>query len=142
MMTNQEIFDKVVEHLIRQGQKSVGILKADWTECVYRSDKVLKCVYRSDKGLKCAVGCLIADHAYTPSLEGRPVEEPSVIDALTKSINIDVQSAIKLLADLQLAHDSDNSWKNIASMQHRLILVAAAHSLDTSRVQQFTKFGI
>lgn len=55
MLTLREIFDKVKSHLLAQGGRAM-----DGTSCVYRSST----------GRKCAVGCLIADEAYDPRIEG------------------------------------------------------------------------
>lgn len=51
----QAQFDKVVEHLARQGVKS-------------RSGS--NCLYRHPEGLMCAVGCLIPDELYQVNMEG------------------------------------------------------------------------
>ncbi len=59
--SNQEIFDYVVSHLRAQGARSLN----DENECTYRSVD----------GYSCAVGCLIPDDLYTPSLEGRLVNQ-------------------------------------------------------------------
>lgn len=53
-MTSQEVFDKVVVHLRKQGRQAV---------------KDGCCLYRSPEGLKCAVGCLIEDAEYSPAFE-------------------------------------------------------------------------
>ena len=55
MLTEQEIFDKVSTHLLRQGG---------------RSSFGGACKYRGEHGLKCAAGCLIPDDKYVPEMEG------------------------------------------------------------------------
>lgn len=61
-MTNQEIFDTVVQHLRQQGRKATT-----WDgRCRY-------CINNGDKVLKCAAGALIPDSEYTTSIEGRIV---------------------------------------------------------------------
>lgn len=60
----QDIFNKVVTHLLTQNEMSVA----------YRAsgDPNIKgmCAYRGKDGLKCAVGCLIEDDEYLPIMEG------------------------------------------------------------------------
>lgn len=46
-MNKQEIFDKVVTHLLTQKKKALS--------------KDGKCVYLNEDGFKCAIGCLIPD---------------------------------------------------------------------------------
>lgn len=54
--TEQEVFDQVAEHLLKQNAQS----KHD-----------LGCAYRGNNGLKCAAGCLIADNEYSEEFENR-----------------------------------------------------------------------
>lgn len=54
--TEQEVFDQVAEHLLKQNAQS----KHD-----------LGCAYRGNNGLKCAAGCLIADDEYSEKFENR-----------------------------------------------------------------------
>ena len=54
-MNNQETFDIVAEHLMKQGERSVD---------------VNGCAYRGMGDLKCAVGVLISDADYRHSMEG------------------------------------------------------------------------
>jgi hypothetical protein len=58
-MTAQEIFDKVINHLLQQGGPALN----------YNYDDDPVCRYRSNNGLKCAVGCLIPDDQYDPLME-------------------------------------------------------------------------
>lgn len=48
--TAQQVFDQVVAHMIKQGERSIHLGSM--------------CLYRSPTGLKCAAGCLIADDEY------------------------------------------------------------------------------
>jgi hypothetical protein len=57
--TPQQVFDQVVEHLLRQGKKSKTHIGST---CF--------CSYRGEGNTKCAAGCLIADHEYTVDFEG------------------------------------------------------------------------
>lgn len=56
--TDQEIFDRVATHLLRQNAV------ASRGGC---------CVYRDDQGRKCAVGALIPDEIYSPRMEGHNI---------------------------------------------------------------------
>lgn len=54
-MTKQQVFDKVVTHLLAQGEASTA---------------GRGCAYRGRNGLMCAVGCLIPDEMYNSEMEG------------------------------------------------------------------------
>ena len=62
-MNNQEIFNRVVIHLRKQGRKSHSSNRLRRDECKYRAPD----------GLCCAVGCLIDDEHYRPEMEAKPV---------------------------------------------------------------------
>ena len=92
-MNDQEVFSKVVRHLFTQGGQA-------------RRDQL--CVYRGEDGTSCAVGCLIADDIYQPSMEGIGVEAliaeyPTVKDLLSECDSY-------LLCGLQSAHDRSILW--------------------------------
>lgn len=88
-MNAQEIFDTVARFLIKQGKQSMSTMSG-------------RCFYRSPDGLKCAVGCLLSDEDYTPTMENRTVSQ--LIDGfkLPKFFHENV----KLLGRLQTDHDS------------------------------------
>lgn len=89
-VSTQETFDIVARHLLTQGVRSVDAAAGG---------EVL-CRYRSSLGLKCAVGVLIPDDLYTPSMESNPVvDDPvrSVIDGLGHDLS--------LCEELQELHD-------------------------------------
>lgn len=54
--TEQEVFDQVAEHLLKQNAQS---------------KHALSCAYRGDGGFKCAAGCLIANDEYSEEFENR-----------------------------------------------------------------------
>jgi hypothetical protein len=95
-MTAQEIFDTVVAHLRKQNEVSV--------------DDVGVCKYRSDDGLKCAVGCLIDDDHYEPSMEGKTVEILIELGLLPEHL----KPHKNLLIELQTIHDHDDpgNWES------------------------------
>ena len=93
-MLEQEIFYKVVTHLLTQNKRSEG------------ADNV--CMYRNPDGLMCAVGVLIPDDVYDSGMEG--ICFPSVLNSWDK---LDfLRDASYLLADLQVIHDGSpvNEW--------------------------------
>lgn len=111
MMTAQEVFDKVANHLRKQGRQSIS---ADG-----------ECVYRSKNGLKCAVGCLIPDENYNRYMEGRTVRELVKDSSDCPRDCLDLFTThLDLLEDLQQVHDE--GW---ASLEARLEMVASKHKL-------------
>lgn len=81
----QEIYDKVLNHLVKQGKKSIDSY----------------CKYRGPDNTSCAVGCLIPDDEYTPELEGS-----GGIKSIACSIKLNIESnKLDLLQELQILHD-------------------------------------
>ena len=110
-MTTQEAFDKSVTALLKQNKKS---------------EDGRKCMYRGPEGRKCAIGHLIPDSIYDPSMERKGVnvlryEFPEVADLL-EDVNIE------LLNQLQLIHDTTppKAW------ELGFNLLAYRYKLDTS----------
>ena len=99
-MTDQELYDKVAAHLLKQGDKA-GI---------YQPDGSFSCMYRDDKGRQCAAGCLLEPEQYTAKLEGRGVSHSTVAVALYKSIG---PYNAELVRELQVVHDftSPEGWE-------------------------------
>lgn len=92
-MNTQEIFNKVVNHLLTQKAAS-------------RNPSNNECVYRNDNGLKCAVGVLIDYEHYKLALEKRSIRSPLVISAVADSIGRNLtENEIDLLDRLQRMHD-------------------------------------
>jgi hypothetical protein len=96
-MTINDVFDKVVEHMLKQNQRAV--------------DKDNRCMYKTEDGLKCAVGCLINDTNYSTTLEHQSIRS---IEAALKLSGVPVESSrvLRLLEDLQEVHDhtDPNMW--------------------------------
>lgn len=103
MMTNQALFNKVVRHLRRQGERSVGPTARWWQQCMYRGPN----------GLKCAIGCLIPDEKYRKSIEKHVVGYHGPIREAAGISDDPIQ--ISLAWTLQDAHDSYNPimWESI-----------------------------
>lgn len=99
--TLQQLFDRVVTAVLKQGRPSV-------------TDG--GCAYRGDDGAKCAVGHLITDAVYARhncdgwdnSLESNIVQEPVVRQAIEDSLSAPLdQRAVDMLGWLQAAHDDN-----------------------------------
>jgi hypothetical protein len=111
-MELQELFDKSVTHLRKQGVKSVNKSLADESGAF--------CSYRGDNGLMCAIGCVIPDKEYELGFEGKLASYVakrgvSTLQGLTA----------RAMNHLQAIHDNDpterweGKWKNFA-MLHNL----------------------
>lgn len=95
-MTKQEIFDRVARHLLAQGKRAVAMM----------DDGEEQCRYRGEGGTKCAVGCLIADEAYSSAIEGKTAGTILVRDALRDSgVDMSDESTVDMLRALQEVHD-------------------------------------
>ncbi len=62
----QEVFDTVVSHLRKQGEKSDQSYMFDEEDLSIMDHQ---CLYRTPGNLKCAVGCLIPDDIYSEDME-------------------------------------------------------------------------
>jgi hypothetical protein len=89
-MTDREIFEKVRDHLLQQGRKSVNGGE--------------RCRYRGAGGMKCAIGCLIPDTNYDPKMEGCGVT--GLLSRWPNCLGFEPNpSQFNLLVELQLTHD-------------------------------------
>ena len=129
-MTDQEIFDRVVAHFIKQGHRSVTV------DQHAPGGAVPDCMYRAPNGDMCAIGCLISDEAYSPGIEQMPAFAMMVQQALIRS-GVTVEGRQKLFDQLQYAHDySDNEEE----LRGRLVEVAHEWKLDHSKVDGITNW--
>jgi len=98
MRTEQELFDTVATHLIKQGKRSIS---------------KYECLYRGPDGMKCAIGCLIPDSDYRPYFEGNDLGQLLEYGKLPKNLAEEFTENEDMLADLQALHDNDepNMWK-------------------------------
>lgn len=125
-VTIQEVFDRVVKHLLTQGNTSF-------------SPNGSNCAYRGVDGLMCAVGCLIPDNLYNPLMDSDNDEFgfPKDIDGIVEHFGLESlfdfkvtdrseEDFISLLADLQSMHDMrpPSTWES------RLKLLATDHNLE------------
>ena len=91
-MNDQEAFDKVARHLLKQNRKAIS-REGEYNEM---------CMYRTAEDLMCAVGCLIPDEDYDAQLEGNAIE--FVRDAVPCLGELSLQ----LLETLQSVHDDEH----------------------------------
>lgn len=91
-LTKQEIFNKVRDHLLKQGKRAMRGSRG--------------CAYRTPTGLKCAAGCLILDEFYRPEFEGLLAQSEAVKNALIESgVNTNNETTLSLVQRLQDIHD-------------------------------------
>lgn len=90
-MTPQDIFDKVLNGLRKQGKASVANGS---------------CYYRSPDGCKCAVGLLMDDKVYDPKFELNSLANLLLDNDFTDKLPEYFRTHVGLLTDLQKAHDA------------------------------------
>lgn len=93
-MTKQEMFDKVLLALRKQGRASVQTNR----------DGTLLCLYRAKNGDKCAAGHLLPDELYDPRMEDKTFTEVSEIFGIGGALGMD-NSDVLFVRRLQIAHD-------------------------------------
>ena len=81
----QHLFDTMVNHLRQQDGRS-------------RLAHAAQCAYRGADGAMCAVGCLISDGEYCPTMEGSGIQRLELADGIPSD-------TLQLLIDLQMTHD-------------------------------------
>lgn len=101
-MTHQEIFNRVVTHLLTQKKRSIN---------------AGGCAYRDGAGNSCAAGCLIPDEHYTRAIEHHVVGDECVNEILAKSLGVEALSPtdIAFLRELQKIHDGypPSNWGTV-----------------------------
>lgn len=146
-LTEQEIFDRVAQHLRQQGAQATRAGGG--------------CLYRTREGLMCAVGCLIPEDQYRPEFDnttelrylhntspelfsdGQVVWETGVLKLIKYSHfkaallagGVDAEEHLDLLRYLQEIHDAmDNGYT--ADTALALQRVARHHGLSTDCVME------
>ena len=118
--TLQETFDKVAKHLLEQMEKS---------------EDEGRCLYRGSNGKKCAIGCLIPDKFYNPSLEGKLITHNDILETLHQG-GYSGDKMFLLMSDLQKVHDFV-----IASNWQRELKVIASRYILSDKVLYQSKGG-
>jgi hypothetical protein len=85
---NQEAFETSVTHMLTQG-------------CAARTSG--GCRYRAEKDRSCAIGCLMTDAEYDPTMEGQTVEQMQRNGVLPAAL---ARLDMRLLSRLQVLHDN------------------------------------
>lgn len=94
-MTNQEAYDRVKAHLLKQNKKAM-------------KDDYGKCTYQTSDGLKCAIGALLPEHILTYEFVQTNHPISSLLDGICGTPEIiDHFRGVdpKLLNALQSVHD-------------------------------------
>ena len=101
LKTDRDVFEFIKNHLLTQGERSV-------------MDNEMTCAYFGTEGKRCAVGALIREDIYHPSIEEKPVNHSLLRSAITKSVpNWKINT--EMLGELQSIHDgtSDYDWEMV-----------------------------
>jgi hypothetical protein len=140
MKTKQEIFDVVAKHLLTQKAQARTLVE-------YGS--LGECAYRTGDGMRCAIGALINDADYDPTIEGLTVSNLRTLsrlkwsnhesgfvaratlfrDMLIKAgVDVTDRNTVRLMEDLQEVHDAGkvDSW--VLALNE----VARYHGLDNA----------
>lgn len=120
-MTRQELFDRVVQHCNRQGERSV----VDASVPTF----LRYCVYRNERSLKCGIGALMPDEVYEEVFEGKSVKDlPS--EAL-KACGFDLSRPYEMsfASDLQILHDDRTNWSGGRLLGRKVELMAKGWGL-------------
>lgn len=109
LTTREEIFDYVEAHLKKQGYRSM------------LDDHTGSCAYRGESDNMCAVGCLIADDEYEPTMENHSVRELSGLlgDGTEATLPDRLLPHHRMLEALQDLHDRSANWSSTKGLSHR-----------------------
>lgn len=115
MLDRQETFDRVMDHLRKQGRPAIHV-----GTCRYR-----------ERGNKCAIGALIPDEEYRRRMEGLGAGATMILDAIPGAGSEDGS----FLRALQLIHDgaaTDHSEPGsfLEKVESRAAVFAKEHRLD------------
>lgn len=121
--TEQEVFDYVAKHLLKQGERSVV---------------GTSCSYRGVGGLMCAVGCLISDEEYKPEMDVAAGQGTS----WTSLVGRELANSSKhdgLLVELQGAHDGANPKMGVP-FEFGLKRIALNRKLEYKHIPELAKY--
>lgn len=130
-LTHQEIFDRAVTGVIKQGALS----QMNGGRCRYRATK-------KGKTLACGVGQVIADDLYTKVFENCGVDraipsydgyedrqgERLMLALLFSGVDVTTPDTLSLLVDLQNAHDGS---RDVAEFVRKATRLASDRKLNT-----------
>lgn len=111
----QTIFNTVVLHLFRQGQRSLG--PTNWP------------AYYGRAGRRCAAGILIPAERYDPKMEGKSYDWVANSYKILPAA-IRTPAAVRFISSLQDVHDTAANWHSTDRLRTACRLVAEAYDLD------------
>lgn len=111
----QDVFNYIANHLIKQGQPSMG---------------GFACLYRNPDGLSCAAGCLIPDDQYDPNMEGESW------DNLVNIWNVVDKRHLNLIMSLQGIHDDWSAHKDIDRLLEAAERIAKQYKINWKRADE------
>ncbi len=114
-MTAQEVFNKVVTHLRKQGKQSRD---------------TMRCLYLSPEGLKCAVGCLIPPEDYRKDMEGKTFDCLLSDRYFHSSLIAKFNKHRDLLHRLQELHDCSSVYNILETWERGFIMIAKEFNLS------------
>lgn len=118
-MNKQKIFDTIITHLWKQGERSLQKKGGD-------------CAYRGKHGSMCAVGILISDDEYDPIWDLNVLAVDELIDEYPNTnFSKTYKKHVDFLRHLQMAHDSDWTWLARNHFKGRFSDVAIKYKLNT-----------
>jgi hypothetical protein len=104
-MTAQQLFNRIVRHLRKQGKKT-PMKEYGLGKC---------CQYLASNGTKCAIGCLITKREYKSEMEGSGVDclLNKKSSAYAPSLAAKIGDNIELARSMQRIHDHErvSSWE-------------------------------
>lgn len=117
-MDTQQIFDKAVNGVIKQGGPSL--------------DKNGYCSYRGKDNKCCAAGHIIDDKYYKKDIEGRSSHNDDVVHAIERSIGRPLASReFTMIGQLQCAHDDMKRGSSLACFRSDALQIAEDFKLST-----------
>lgn len=127
----QAIFDEVVEHLAKQGKRSM-------MPNPLSTDNYFVCAYRGEGGLQCAAGIFIPEKYYSKDFECNGIK--TVVNMLPGcKLRGGAERHIMLVNRLQSAHDNGFS---LMSLRLSLIAVAGYFGLSEEKLSLLTKWKV
>ena len=118
-MNNQEAFDKMVRHLHKQ----------EWKQSV---DSDGFCAYRGEYGAMCAVGALITDEEYEPSMDDENLTAVMLVRRFGLLSGVDKQ----LLIEMQDFHDGEMKDSSQGECLEYLEDMAKSHGLSNAVLEE------
>ena len=105
-MDNQEAFTRIVQHLRRQGAKSISIGNSE-SMCRYR---------QPHDGRRCAIGVLITDEFYSEDIEGKTcLQLCDLLRTALPGVSLGLLGACQLIHDIRPVCLWEKQWTEVAS---------------------------